>query len=82
MKKNYQNSIALLILIIHVWREDGYQRSYSRYVDELSNVRGTTNTANYQTRYDGETGSNHKNDAFPHPGETLYQMKMAKVFTP
>jgi hypothetical protein len=56
--------------------------SYRRHVDELSNVRGTSNTANYQTRYDGETGSNDKNDAFPHPGETLHQIKMAEVFTP
>jgi hypothetical protein len=35
-------------------------------------MRGTTNTTNYQTRYDGETGSNDIDDEFPHPRKTLY----------
>jgi len=43
-------------------------------------MRGTGDAANYQTRYDGETGCNDINDAFPHPGETLYYIKIAKVF--
>jgi hypothetical protein len=43
-------------------------------------MRGAANAANYQTRYDGETGCNDINDAFPHPRETLYHIKIAKVF--
>jgi len=43
-------------------------------------MRGTGDAANYQTRYDGETWCNDITDAFPHPRETLYHIKIAKAF--
>jgi len=43
-------------------------------------MRDTADATNYQTRYDGETWCNDITDAFPHPRETLYHIKIAKVF--
>ena len=43
-------------------------------------MRDTADATNYQTRYDGETWCNDITDAFPHPRETLYHIKIAKFF--